>query len=106
METQRNTHQEEIIELEYKLKQFTTLLHLVGKEIGLDKVIEIAKSSDYPKTDEQIVEMIEQGRLIKDLDRYEFEIAVDRHEEGTVIEDNKSKLGEWVKWSDIEYVIK
>jgi len=92
------TKDEEIVELQYRLKQFTRLLSLVGKEIGQDKIIEIAKSNEYPKTKEQIIEMIEQGRGLKDVNRYQ--ISTDGQGIGHL-----QINGEWVKWEDIEKLI-
>ena len=56
------THKEEIIELEYELKKWKILLNLISKDIGQDKVIEIARNDNYPKDQKQLIEMIEQGK--------------------------------------------
>jgi hypothetical protein len=57
------THKEEIIELEYELKKWKILLNLISKDIGQDKVIEIARNDNYPKDQKQLIEMIEQGKI-------------------------------------------
>lgn len=93
---------EELIEAQYKLKQFTTLLALVSKDIGQDKIIEIARSSDYPKTDEDIEKMIEQGKLLKDIQRWHMS-----SEKGnTIIICEHLDLGNWAYWEDVEKIIK
>lgn len=91
------TPEEKLIEKDYELKKWKILLNLVAKEIGKDKVIEIARSDDYPKTDEQIIEMLEQGKLIKDLPRHK--LPSHKIEFLSTYED-------YVKWSDIEKIIK
>lgn len=102
MKSVRNpTDKEQLIEAQYKLKQWQILLQLIGKEIGQDKIIEIAKSSDYPKNDDQIKVMIEQGKALKDLERYRMFTDDDIGLNHAERED-----GEWVKWSDIEKIIK
>lgn len=98
--TRTLTDSEKVVQAEYKLAQFTRLLALVGKEIGTDKIIEIAKSSDYPKTDDQVKAMIEQGKSLKDLPRHTVYAAfIDK---AASEEDEK---GDWVKWEDIEKII-
>lgn len=57
------THKEEITELEYELKKWKILLNLISKDIGQDKVIEIARNDNYPKDQKQLIEMIEQGKI-------------------------------------------
>ena len=95
--TRQLTDPEKVIQAEYKLKQWQVLLSLVAKDIGKDKLIEIAKSEQYPKNDAQIEAMIEQGNSLRDLDRYEKDFEADWF--------HKEEYGEWVKWEDIEKII-
>ncbi len=99
------TDAEKPIEANYKLAQFTRLLSLVGKEIGTDKIIEIAKSNEYPKTKEQIIEMIEKGKGLKDLDRYDAMEWIDETNPDKESWPECNDSGDWVKWSDIEKII-
>jgi len=93
---------EQVIEAQYKLKQVTRLLAMIGKEIGADKIIEIAKSNDYPKTDEQIIEMVDKGKRLGDLDRYNL---WHNHMDDKIEYDEPEPNGDWVRWSDVEKLI-
>ena len=55
----QRTDKEEIVELTYKLKQYKILLYLVSVDIGEDELIRIAKNPDYPKTAEEVKQMID-----------------------------------------------
>ena len=101
-EKRKLTHQEELIEKDYELKKWKILLNLVAESIGQDKIIEIAKDGRYPKTKEQIVEMIEQGKLIRDLPRHMmFEGITGIIKDGAPVDG----MSPYVKWSDIEKII-
>lgn len=96
------THKEKLIEKNYELKKWKILLNLIAKEIGQDKIIEIAKSKDYPKTKKEIIKMIKQGELINDLPRHMmFEGIINAIKDGCAVDN----LIPYVKWSDIEKVI-
>jgi len=105
MEQKRElTDLEKLIESEYNLKKWKILLNLVAQEIGQDKILEIAKSSDYPKTKEEISQMVEQGKLLKDLDRYNIKSIHGLSGDVTKFEE-LNMSGEYVKWSDIEEIL-
>lgn len=54
---------EQIVELKYDMTKLKILLHLISEDIGMDKVIELAKDSSYPKTREELVKIIKEGKI-------------------------------------------
>lgn len=96
---------EQVIEAQYKLKQVTRLLAMIGKEIGADKIIEIAKSNDYPKTTDQVKEMIDKGKRLGDLDRYDAMEWIDETNTDKESWPECNDSGDWVRWSDVEKLI-
>lgn len=54
---------EQIVELKYNATKLKMLLHLISEEIGMDKIIELAKYSKYPKTREELIKVIKEGKI-------------------------------------------
>jgi len=71
------TPEEKVIELEYKNKKLTLLLGILSAHLGNEKVLYLAKMGNYPKTDEQITELME-SKIISEDDLHTIKFAYAR----------------------------
>lgn len=57
------THKEQVVELEYDLTKLKILLHVISEEITMDKIIELAENSNYPKTRDELIQIVKEGKI-------------------------------------------
>jgi hypothetical protein len=62
----RDTKEEAIIDLEYKVKRLSLLIGILSEHLGKEKVIELCREGNYPKTDEQVKQLAESKVITKE----------------------------------------